>query len=105
MMIEVKNFDLPDLKNHQMNHKTVAHYASILDRVTIVTGRGVSFFGDNTSSCGGIRRVGKSGKWSPAWKICPVCNERKLFARANNKVCSRKCASIDMLDKRKEINK
>jgi hypothetical protein len=86
-------------------HTTVAHYASIPYPIPGM-GRGVSFLGDKQTKRGGIRRVGKSGEWSPAWKTCQVCNERKLFARANNTVCSRKCASVKMwADRKEEIKK
>jgi ribosomal protein L32 len=83
-----------------MNHCTVAHYAGLHDRVTIKTPSGVCFYGE-TRVGSKRKRAEITGAYMPAMKICPVCGEYKRFARAMNRLCSRKCASVEMWAKRK----
>ena len=84
-----------------MNHFTVAHYAGLHDRVKIKTPSGIRFEGETKHGEATWKRGATTGAYMPAWKVCPVCGELKLFARERNRLCSRKCASIEMWAKRK----
>jgi hypothetical protein len=77
-----------------MNHYTVAHYVLIPYPIPNM-GRGVVFFDDDAKQKRAKRgSYSKSeGKYLQNWKVCPVCNEYKRFARAKNRLCSRKCAA------------
>ena len=80
-----------------MNHCTVAHYASLHDRVTIKTSRGINFIEEKPPR--GAGRVGvvkvnnRQSRYEPALKLCPQCGIEKLFKMAGNKYCSRQCSA------------